>query len=519
MRHLEALVAVPLLVVPLALWQCSGNEVSPSPSGDAGLEASTGDDDAELGDDSLGDDAGPTINCDLGASSGTPFDPVSLCFQKQVLEFVHESAVTTAGGVAASWDSTSLQPTSDGGTVLHDWRDDAAFGSAIADYLSYASKYGDNQIDYDVATALSKLAPVLEAELATLPDDYDGAPYMHLRNVVAGLNFVGDMTDASSIAAIADAYGNAIVATYLQPLGGGDMIVGRCSAPAVCTYETEKAATAALAILDLAWRSTFTDAGVPLDATAPPALTAAATAVLDHLALHARSPSGLYYRALVTSDAGDAGGGDGGPASGDMPIVLDTWPADALLSEVQATTMYALARAGTLVVAHTALSAAASFPFFANAESIYAGMHAAPSLWDTTLGGYYEAYVPSTGATYSDKPSVANALMYAAVAYDFVGNPPPANPDGGSLMQTDELATERQLLTQVGATSTSLITVISNQQAFFRASSAAFGLADAYGVDGGVTSMEPGASLYIAAATNAVLEGLSAQAIGVSDLQ
>lgn len=521
MRPADLFVVVPLLVVPAALWQCSGNSAG-APQ-DAGAEAVGGDDDdGGIGDDSLGDDTGPTISCelsDIGAPTPTSTDPVSLCFQKQILEFVHKNAFTPTTGVAASLDSASLQPTTDGGTVLHDWRDDAAFGSAIADYLSYASKYGDNQIYADIAPALAQLGILLESELATLPDEYDGEVYMHLRNVAAGLNFVGDMTDATQIAAIADAYGHAIATTYLHTLSGGDMIVGTCSAPGVCTYETEKAATAALAMLDLAWRATFTDAGIPIDVdgstsgTAPAALTTAAIAVFSHLRHNAASPSGMYYRALVT---GGGGGADGG-SSGDVPIVIDTWPADALLTEVQATAMFALLRAAALVAVQPSLSAASSYGYFGDVDAIYDGMHGSPSLWDATLGGYYEGYVPSAGALFMDKPSAANGIMYGALAYNLLENAP-ANVEAGA-PQVTELATERTVLTQLGLMSSSLITVIANQQAFFRASSSAFGLANAYAANGSPTTTEPGASTYLTAATSAVLEGLSAQAYEVSDLQ
>jgi hypothetical protein len=524
MRPLDFLVVVPLLIVPAALWQCS-SQTPAAPGQDAGPEASTGDDDDANGDDSLGDDdSGPTINCNLGYSAAMPSDPVSLCFQKQVIEFVHKSVVTPTGGVAASWDSTSLLPTSDGGTVLHDWRDDAAFGSAIADYINYASKYGDNQISPDIYPVLAQIAIVLEGELATLPDEYDGEPYMHLRNVAAGLNFISDMTDATAIDAIADAYGRAIATTYLHPLGGaGDAIVGRCSAPGVCTYETEKVATAALAMLDLAWRSTFTDAGIPVNidgsamGLAPAALTSAATAVLTHLERNAASPTGMYYRALVTGGAStDAGGADGG-TSGDAPVVIDTWPADALLVDVQATTLFALLRAAALVTAEPVLSAAANYPFFSDVNAIYAGMHGSPSLWDTTGGGYFEAYVPSTGALYMDKPSGPNGIMYGALNYNLFENAP-TNVEAGA-PQVTELSTERTLLTQTGAMNASLITVLANQQAFLRASSASFGLATSYAADGGPGPTEPGASNYVSASTSAVLEGLSAQAFGVNDLQ
>jgi hypothetical protein len=94
----------------------------------------------------------------------------------------------------------------------------------------------------------------------------------------------------------------------------------------------------------------------------------------------------------------------------------------------------------------------------------------------------------------------------------------PPNVEAGA-PEVTELSTERALLTQAGTTGTGLLSVINNQTAFFRASSASFGLAVSYTSDGGAGATEPGASNYVAASTNAVLEGLSAQAFGISQLQ
>jgi hypothetical protein len=494
MRGPRPLVALSLLL-PLsaagALWSCGGGDASTTTTGtSAGGGAPDAGDAAELDEFPVAPDAGLTASCTL--DNGT--DPVGLCIQKVVLGAEHLAAFDAVRGLAQSWDSTTFAPDTDAShVVLHDAHDDAAYAASVARYHQSAETYGDTELTGQLDADLIALAPTLTKELTPAPAEYAGELYRDLRDASGGLRYLNQNDLATSVDALAEAYGRAIFDAYYVTLAAGDAgvtdaILGAPSGGATA-YAPADVATGALALLDLAVRHATDD-----PAHAASWQSAAATA-LDHLHLRARDAgTGMYFSALVTSADPDhdalAPAAPGGP------------PADALLSDVQARVALALLRAQDLVNNNPmALKSLSAYPFEQRAEEAIAALDApTPSLWDAVGTGYAEGWVPSTSTLLDDKPTRANALMLAALhRAGLMGNTPFAS-------RTKAL---RPLLLARMPAHTGLLDVLPDQDGYLRTAPASFDFA---GSDAGVA---PRARSYFSGAISAAVEGLSEQWYGL----
>ncbi len=447
-----------------------------------------------------------TVNCTLNDKT----DPVSFCVQKVVLKEQHAHAflATDAGatGVVTSWDSFSHLPdTNEAGATAHSFYDDVSYAASCAVFHASSLQYGDNQLTPTLDDDLLALAPLLETELATLPDTADGELYARLRTTAGGLRAIQDLPDGDKIDKIADSYGRAIFKNHyfaVANAGGGDGgasdagpsspggIIGTDMGGGQVAYAPADVATSALALLDLAVRN-------PGDPDAANWQMAARLS-LDHI--HARGregTTGMYYRLLVTS-ADPSSDTPTGPA-----------PADVLLSDTQATISLALVRAQTLVTNNVhdadagagdaadaglagALSLVGDYPFAdRSAEAIANANGSLHSLWDSGSAGYFEGYVPSLAMGITTKSTRANAFMLAAIALTNFLAPNPYH------VQTKPL---RDLFRLQVTPNGGLFFVVPNQASYLRASTASFQL---------ITSGEPHPASYTSLANGAAIEALN----------
>jgi hypothetical protein len=479
----------------LCVWACSS---------DNGVVANTADASdgtaAEAGPDGSRPPTGPdgsVVACKLENGG----DPVALCTQKVVLKAQRLGGFAAEAGVFASWDSKTFLPdTNDAGATLRDFHDDLGFGAAISNYHFASGLYGDNEITATLDDTLVSLATVIESELPAPPAEYDGDVYARLRAIAAGLRYINENEHAAKIDAIAEPYARAIFSTYYLPVTGIDggasaSVIGTPSGNGQVAYEPAKVATAALALIQMAARHQGDDAANALK------WETAASRALDYLWLRARDPvTHLYYASLVTS--GDAG---------HDALATSPMPNDALYTEVQAHVMLTLLRAHALVRVGTdggALSGLASYPFTAHVEDLLASMNNGIGLWDAVGQGFFEGYVPSTMSLLTNKPTAANALMFGAIHRKFFDDPPfDAGPESTEVV---ELKAIRKLLLDRTPENSSLFSVVTNQEAYLRASSPDFHLALLPG-DAGT---EPRAASYQSAAIALTLEGLNEQLYG-----
>ena len=503
MRILHATLAASVAMVglPLVIFACGGDD-SAAPQPDASDGASEADTTVVPNDALTPLPDGNVRHCTLAGGN----DPVGLCTQKIVLGTLHTAAFDPKKGLAASFDSKTFSPDDDdAGAILHDLHDDVAYAAAIGVYTASASRYGDTEINSLLDPDLLALAPIMEDELAILPDEYSGELYTRLRTAAGALRILNDNADGAKIDALADAYGRAIFTKYFFALagttGGGDAgmpdgaspsdaggdanpgdagdagtsdsgvsgsdgIIGRPAGAGAYAYVSADSATAALALIDLAARN-------PSDPDSAGWQTAAVR-TLAHLSGRAReATTGMFYRALVTSvDPGHDG--------------LDTTvtpgaPSDVLLSDVQATIALSCLRALDLTTIHAvALPIAAAFPFQDTANAAVSGLDGTPSLYDgppgdagATSTGVMEGFVPSTSSVLTGKTTRANAFLLATLhRLNLLGGTPYA-------YQINPL--RHVLLDAIGPANvnTSLFTVIPDQNAYFRASTRDFHLADA----------------------------------------
>lgn len=425
------------------------------------------------------EDSGTSVKCVLDQGG----DPVGLCVQKFVLLAWHDAAFAPGTGVVESWDSTTFAPDEDGeGKVLHDRRDDAAYGAALARYYPSAKIYGDDEINATVVQDLKALVPLIESQFAALPDEYDGELYWNLRAMASGLRVLNELPSAGKIDAVAEAYGRAIFASHYHTLPDapsdagapdapdapdgfdgsdatdgsdaaealdgdatpaevvtGNAIIGTAAAGQV-EYDAASAASAALALVDLAWRN-------PQDANAAE-WQRAAVRVWMHLWAQAREPStGMLYRTMITTSSG-------------VDTVSGQSPQDVLWIDVQATVALSLLRALELTIAHPAeLSIVAGWPMLATAETVIASANGSPGLWDAQRGGYYEGLVASSQQVLTDKPTLGNGRMLSAVHRAAVE---------GSSPYVGQLTTLRTLMMQRFPLSSSLLSSLDGQAGYFR---------------------------------------------------
>jgi hypothetical protein len=366
-------------------------------------------------------------------------DPVALCTQKTVLQAWKAGARLTSG-VSAAWSVSTGLPVADGGALVRDVHAELAYGAAIANYHLAATCYGDTTITFKLDADLLALEPTILADFATLPAEYAGDTYFHLRRVAAGLRYMNQASDGDAVDAIAEAYGAAIAQKYFLDRGaevpvvgdagtgadagdagdGGDAgdagtldagggtgagdagaglddgIIGSISG-GVATYTTVDSATAALALLDLASRHT-TDS-----ANQAAAYERMAVEALDHLYLHARDTSGFFY-------AGGSTSSDGG--SGDVPSDAPGANGYTFTSDVQGRVAEIFLQAADLAAANTALPLAGSYPFTTEAETIFKVLLGTPSLYDSTSQGFFASLTPATGTVDKTKTMVSNAALF-----------------------------------------------------------------------------------------------------------
>jgi hypothetical protein len=448
-------------------------------------------------------EAGPVISCHLDNMA----DPVAFCTQKLVLRNEHAAAYDAKRGIAQSWSSATFAPDVDASQmVLHDPRDDAAFGAAVGRYLNSANTYGDDEITLTLEIDIVNLVPTLVAEMTPPVAGYAGDLYLDLRTMASGLRITDRNDLALQIDALAEAYGRAIYTTSFVTLGASDAVLGTPTtgdAGAATTYSPGDAATGAYALADLAQRHASDE---PANAAA---WQSGAALVFAHLDSRARDPAtGLYYASLVTS--ADPDHDALAPAAATTPDGAPAPPADALLTDVAARVTMALLRTQDLATNQaTALPALAAAPLEAHAEALLGALDKTPqSLWDATLGGYFAGWVPSTAQLLTDKPTRANALLLGAIhRASVMGN----GPDETRLMPL------RKLLAgitdpdspEVTTPNTSLMSVVTNQNGYFLQVPPNFNF---MGVDAGGDIREKS---YFSSANAAAVEGLSELWFGV----
>lgn len=479
-------------MTPLVAWACSTSAPSGQPVVDAGPEAAT---DARADQMvAIPDPDASTRQCLLLSGN----DPIGFCEQKDVLRATLESAYAEGVGVYASWDSKTFLPDkSDAGALVRDFHDDLGIAAALANYHASAIRYGDNEVTALFDATLLKLEKVIEADLTPLPREYGGDVYRQLRTIAGTLRTNNRTDEALRIDALAEAYARAIYTNFAQSgdAGANDTILGVVVAPGQIAYEPASVATAALALLDMAQRHA---ADEPANATN---WQNAAVRSLDHLLNRARDPvTKLYYRALVTSTDADHDA---------LAVSTSATPSDALLLEVQAAIALNLARAQELVTGSPVFNATVkAYPFETNADALITAMNGPPiSLWDGPQdpdagvgGGYFEGYVPSTGAMLTNKPTRGNALAFAAIHRVI-------NDTAGPLSW--QLRYLRTILTKKLPVHSSLYSVVADQSALLRASSQGFDLATLFAPDGGPGAPEPRAASYNTAAVAAACEGFN----------
>jgi hypothetical protein len=512
---------------------CNGESESP---GDGGPDASDAGNEIDDGLQNIAPDDAAT-NCSVNANE----DYVDFCLQKQILVAEHK-VFSPSGGVASSWNVNTGLPDTDGGAIVHDFRDDIAYGASLGLYSISASVYGDTSIAASVVTPdLLALAPLVEAELATLPASYDGETYLRLRRLAQGLDLLPLGADGApngtAIDAIADAYGRAIYATYYHPLTGApgagddagasdggedaggdagsdagpvvlpieDGILGVAQPGGGVLYDVDQAASGALALADLASRHEADD---PTDAHM---WARAAGSVFNHLFARGRHSSGLYYAYLVTS---------ADPDHDALATVIT--PDDALLTETQASVAASLMRARGLVTTAN-LVELSLYPFSDQVGSTLSALKgvvsdggAGFSLWDPTStaattaacttdedassacggSGFFVRWLPSgAGLDNSAKTIRGNGLLFSAIYRAIVAAPNAASIDFEPLQALFEY--------RLGVAGDSFMTLVFNQASYPDAVSADLKL--------------PSAPSFTAQANAYAIEALTEQWVGHQD--
>jgi hypothetical protein len=474
------------------LVACHGEDApAPPPTNSDASEVDTTDS-QEVADTYYPDDTSEVGVSRCKLDDGT--DPVGLCIQKLVLRHLHEAAFVPKLGVVRSWDSKTFAIDKDStGAPFHDVHDDVAYGAAIGRYWVRARTYGDTEITATLVGDLVKLSPLVETQLATLPDEYGSDLYANLRQMAAALRYVNENDRAAAIDAIADKYGRAIQTRFFRVLkvDAGkttDAVLGVASG-ADTAYASDDVARGALALLDLTVRN-------PTDPDAPKWQDAARLS-LEHLHARARDDkTGLYFRALTTSTD---------PTHDALSVVSGSTPSDALLTDVQSTVALAMMRAQDMVAKKgTSLALVATYPFEPRAQEILASLNASSlGLWDATQNGYFEGFVPSSSTKLGRKPLRANGLLLAAIHRAFLGK---------GTVYTTQLKPQRGLLLDRTPPHTSLLSVVPDQQGFFLAVPGSFDFGDP---EAGV--LDPLAKSYTSASIALAVESLDEQWFGLPE--
>ena len=548
-------------------WACSGDTSGATAGDDASGDSSMSAGDALTPDSVVipSPDAS-SFSCQISPSGpptpGDP-DPVLLCSQQTALGFLLANAYKSGTGVMSTWSAS--MPYAAGS--VHRWQDDVGLAAAIGDFHCSSEAYGNNITTGTFDSTLPDLAGVLTKELSPVPSDYDGAIYFRLHSASLAYSYVNDSVTAPALNAVAEAYARAIQTTFTGTVtlpvavdggaeggipdgsaadgsseaaagdagpndagtGGGTTVtlIGTPGTGGTVAYEPAKSVMAAAALLDMA-RLHVTDGDAGADVAT---WEATALGTLAYVWARGRDPvTGLFYASLVTSsDPGHDALGTATPAN------------DVLLTDVQGPIVLGLARAYS---AATALSLAATdaglsvpnYPAWGNA--IIAAMSAPPaSLFDgiqfmsdagdptapAPPGAFLEGYVPSTGATLTNKTVLGNALLFAgSVRTGIVAASPLSYENNGMRWALSEtvpasIALHIGYATTPWPANTNLYSVIVDntgqnvQQAFLRASSKAWGLAQVSPASGtpGDAGLEPGATDYRTDANLAFIEALT----------
>lgn len=529
--------ALPLLAAGF-VWACSGNTATstggPDASDDSGDDSSV--DSSGLPDVGVPPDA-TTHTCTF--SGGT--DPVAICVQELALTEQISRAYTKGVGFAPGWSSAPPYAALSG----HAWQDDLAAAGALGAYLCSAEAYGSSRSSSIVGTTLGDLKTPLLAELGGSSPPYqsstDGEIYFRLR--WAGMAYsIVDGPTATALAGQAETFGASLLAAVqgvppstapagdggdagATPDDGGDAaveagdagpvtsdagggnpggrVIGTSNPDGSVTYAPAQAVMAAAALLDLAaLHASDPDAGV--DSGLPPVAAsylAAGRQVLAYVLARGKDPgTGLFFQSLVTSSD---------PAH-DTPATA-TPSSDAVLSETQAWVIFGLARAQSAVdklqlppdaggLVESYWAAGADLAQAMNTAGLFDGVSPLPSPPPATapVGAMLEGLVLSSGEKLTNKTTIANAAFLGGYNLVQLGL-------GATLGY--EVGEVRSALTQRLPPSSSLLSVIPDQTAFFAAASQSYGYALAYPEDAGMEA--PGARSYRVDAVAAMVEGFT----------
>jgi hypothetical protein len=312
------------------------------------------------------------------------------------------------------------------------------------------------------------------------------------------LRYVDQLTLASDIDAIADAYGRAIYDGAFVSLSGGD---GSASDGVLGTkpsgqYKTADAATGALALMDMVLRH-----GTDANATK---WQDAARMTLDHLASRAHNApaapadgggdagtagTGMYYTELVPS------------ADVAHDALAGAAPNDFVAMDTQGEVALAFARALELVTNNAAaFPSFASTPLFDRVNGAIAAANAAPTLWDPTATGFFKGYADGTGTVTTTKTVRGNAMLFAALHRINLVQVSPYD---------SELKPLRSVMTVQTPAHAGFLAMVGNPRGYIAEATAGF---DFVAGDGGSSAS---ATKYSTAATLKACEGLNEQLVGV----
>ena len=450
-------------------------------------------------------------NCLLAAADGGAADPVLLCSQETALLNLLTNAYTTGTGVAPGFGVKPPYTASTG----HAWQDDLGLAASLGMFQCSALAYGDTQYLGVFDTVLADLGKLLPGEVVTT-GSYDGEVYFRLRNAARGFSLIGSTSVAGALDAMADGYASAIQASFVQAVQLPDAgatttaVIGVPGTQAgAVSYAPAQAAMAAAALLDMAARAG--DAG---DAGARAmAFAASGNGALAYLWARARDPvSGLFFQALVTSsDPGHDALGTG------------TYANDALLSDVQASVVLALARAQTAANALATDGGSSPAPYGAQIETLVTALTTAGLFNGQTVapqgavmpapGAWMQGLVPSLGLTLTNQTTASSALLLGGYGRaQALGVP---TQWGGELAGLG-LALDFTSPTGVPwPANSNLVSVVTDalgdvtQVAYLPAVSKGWGWAQAFSPSGADAGPDLDAAAYSTAAVNAMVEGVT----------
>jgi len=450
-------------------------------------------------------------NCLLSAADGSAADPVLLCSQETALLNLLTNAYTTGTGVAPGF---SVKPPYTASTG-HAWQDDLGLAASLGAFQCSALAYGDTQFLGLFDMVLADLGKLLPGEIVTT-GSYDGEVYFRLRNAARGFSLIGSTSVAGALDAMADGYARAIQASFVQAVPLPDagattatVIGAPGTQPGTVSYAPAPAAMAAAALLDMAAR-----AGNAGDAGAEAvAFAASGNGALAYLWARARDPvTGLFYQALVTSSD-----------PGHDTLGTGTYANDALLSDVQASVVLALARAQTAANALAVDGGSSPAPYAAQIETVVTALTTAGLFNGQTVppqgaimpapGAWMQGLVPSLGLTLTNQTTASSALL--------LGGYGRAEAQGVATQWGWEVQGLRLALdfsSPSGApwpASSNLVSVVTDglgdvtQVAYLTAVSKDWGWAQAFSPSGGDAGLDPDATSYSTAALNAMVEGVT----------